>query len=44
MRYMATENRTVHDWSTGQLVITEIEITDEEQVGELPEVNQPPEE
>jgi len=34
---MATESpkRIIHDWSTGELVITEVEMTEEEQVGEV---------
>jgi hypothetical protein len=40
---MATElpKRIVHDWSTGELVITEVEITEEEQNGEVQEIGPP---
>ena len=27
---MATTNRTIHDWSTGELVETQVEMTEEE--------------
>jgi hypothetical protein len=34
---MATElpKRIIHDWSTGELIITEIKMTQEEEVGEV---------
>lgn len=42
---MATElpKRVIHDWSTGQLVITEVEIIEEEEVGELQYIAPPAE-
>ena len=40
---MATElpKRIIHDWSTGELVITEVEMTEEEQNGEVKPPNIP---
>ena len=37
---MATElpKRIIHDWSSGELVITEVEMTEEEQNGETQEI------
>ena len=42
---MATElpKRIIHDWTNGELVITEVEITEEEQVGEVPPLPNTPE-
>ena len=40
---MATESlkRIIHDWSSGELIITEVEMTEEEQVGEVTAPNTP---
>jgi hypothetical protein len=40
---MATEllKRIIHDWSTGELVITEVEITEEEHNPESQEIKFP---
>ena len=40
---MATESlkRIIHDWSSGELVITEVEITEEEQNPEGQEIKFP---
>ena len=40
---MATESlkRIIHDWSSGELVITEVEMTEEEQNGETQEIGPP---
>ena len=42
---MATElpKRIVHDWSTGELVITEVEMTEDDEVGEVTPPNIPAE-
>ena len=40
---MATElpKRIIHDWTTGELIVTEVEMTEEEQVGEVTAPNTP---
>ena len=40
---MATElpKRIIHDWTTGELIVTEVEMTEEEQVGEVITPNTP---